>query len=160
EPSIIRKELKTRSGAHVIEEDDEFDLNSFFADVEKNEAADRDDITPPDQPPVMPPPRSPTAPLPRLAPSQQSRPNPIAPGAAAAGADPAATAAPAASGVANAAAAAPRAAGRDAVSRQQAVARGPTGTGEAAARHDRCRRQRALREVHPGQAAGRRGDRP
>jgi hypothetical protein len=136
EPSFVRKELKTRSGAHVIDDDDEFDLNSFFADVERNEAHD----TPVDRAPVAaarpfprpdtesttvgPPPapapraatspgiaaatmptgpmpraptgpvrmptgpvRMPTGPLPRLAPSQQSRPNPIAPGAAAAKGD-------------------------------------------------------------------------
>jgi hypothetical protein len=124
EPSIIRKELKTRSGAHVIDDDDNFDLGAFFREVENGgddgDGGDAGDDTPPDQPPVMAPhraatqpglvppppapspaprpanpavaaatmpsvpPRGATMPLPRFAPSQQSRPNPIAPGAAAA----------------------------------------------------------------------------
>jgi hypothetical protein len=77
EPTALRRELKTRSGAYVVDEKDaDLDLDKFFAQAFDEEEATK-------QKPVEPP--KPAAPAPKpLAPSQVTRPNPIAPGAAAA----------------------------------------------------------------------------
>jgi hypothetical protein len=66
EPAIIKEGTELRRqvrGAHVVQEDDEFDLDAFFKEVESGDA---DDKTPADQPPVMAPPvRTSTGPAPR-----------------------------------------------------------------------------------------------
>lgn len=102
EPSELRRELKTRGGAHVIDEADaELDIDSFFAAVVKED--EPEPAAPaPARAPTPAPARAPTpAPAPAQAraptpapaarasspvihaPSQVTRPNPIAPGAAA-----------------------------------------------------------------------------
>ena len=110
EPSFVKKELKTRGGAHIIADDD-FDLDKFFSEVEQENtetgppptapsakparaSTDVGLVPPPPapvaQPAVAPRPSSPASapiPAPRFAPSQASRPNPIAPGSAAAKGD-------------------------------------------------------------------------
>ena len=129
EPSQLRRDLKTQSGAYVIEDDDaDLDVASFFASIEQDSAPAAPPKRPPTPAPVeaakpepparptptnvpparptptnMPPPAAraatmgpapvkrpisatqmPTTAIPKIAPSQTTRPNPVAPGAAAA----------------------------------------------------------------------------
>lgn len=106
EPSIIRRDLRTRSGAHVLEDDGDVDFEKFFAAIDEQPAPAAQAKPPPPlakpaaapvtrptsrttPPPAMPrsavpmPAGSPTAALPKQ-PSQVTRPIPIVPGAAAA----------------------------------------------------------------------------
>jgi hypothetical protein len=82
EPSVIRKQLKTPSGAHILDvEDGDFDLGAFFAEVEAVEKT-----APASPPPApVPPPTAPVRPsapgIPKPASSQNTRPIPVAPGA-------------------------------------------------------------------------------
>ena len=77
EPTALRRELKTRTGAYVLDEADaQVDLDSFFQGAFEEEEATK-------QKPVEPPKPAP-APAKPMAPSQVTRPNPIVPGAAAA----------------------------------------------------------------------------
>jgi len=88
EPSALRRGLKDRTGAVVIDESDgDVDLDAFFASIEQDNEPKTIPI------PVLTPPGTPLGaagappipPVPRRshAPSQMARPNPIAPGAAA-----------------------------------------------------------------------------
>jgi hypothetical protein len=106
EPAFVKEGTELRRqvrNAHVVKDDGDFDIDAFFKEVESQTA---DDKTPEDQAPVMPaapallrPPPGPVRPISRpstnpglppvppprpIAPSQASRPNPIAPGSAAA----------------------------------------------------------------------------
>ncbi len=107
EPSELRRELKTRSGAFVLDESDaDMDLSAFFASVEQETAPTR--VADPAPPPIAPPTRP--TPLPsamraaatlgpapparksspiiaRPAPSQATKSIPVVPGAAAAKGD-------------------------------------------------------------------------
>jgi hypothetical protein len=106
ESAVIRQELKTRGGAHVVDETDgDFDIDAFFDSVVTKEAPGDQAAPAPAKPPAAatpaPAPKpapapakpiAPTQPIPRttvpipkpVAPSQVTRPNPITPGAAAA----------------------------------------------------------------------------
>jgi len=115
EPSVLRREMKTQSGAHILEDDGDLDFDSLFAAFSDddapsassvaaksqalpksdpvlptmpNVAAKKDEPTGPEA--VVTPPTA-TSAIPRIpatqsvprvpiAPSQQVRPNPIAPG--------------------------------------------------------------------------------
>ena len=80
EPTALRRELKTRTGAYVLNESDaDVDLAAFFHDAFEDEEATK-------QKPVAPPAEvaKPAAAPKPIAPSQVTRPNPIVPGAAAA----------------------------------------------------------------------------
>jgi hypothetical protein len=101
--------LPERGGAHVLKEDDDFDMSAFFASLEEEDAKKPEPAPPPppvQQPLVAPPPpvtrqtgpvplpsiNRPSGPIkvpsiPPIAPSQATRPNPVAPGAAAARGD-------------------------------------------------------------------------
>ena len=52
EPTELRRDLKTRTGAHVIDDSDDLDIDSFFASVEQKDP----------EPPVAPAPPRPSAP--------------------------------------------------------------------------------------------------
>jgi hypothetical protein len=93
EPSELRRELKTKSGAYVIDEKDaDMDLSEFFASVEQ----EKKPVVPPTRPTPLPsamraaaigppPPARKSSPIiPRPAPSQTTRSIPVIPGAAAA----------------------------------------------------------------------------
>jgi hypothetical protein len=76
ESTDVREQaLRARGGAHVVDESDaELDLDAFFREVEAGEAAAAAAPAAP-RPATISPPK-----VPPIAPSQQARPNPIAPG--------------------------------------------------------------------------------
>ncbi|HTR51715.1 MAG TPA: MXAN_5187 C-terminal domain-containing protein [Kofleriaceae bacterium] len=88
EPTALRRELKTRTGAYVLDEADaDVDLDSFFEGAFEDEEATKQkpvEPAPAPAPAAAAKPAPAPAPAKPIAPSQVTRPNPIVPGAAAA----------------------------------------------------------------------------